>query len=241
MGAINKRSKLPLYYQLADIIKEKIESDELQEHDKLPAERELCDIYSVSRATVRQAMQELEIEGYVYKAHGKGTFVMSKKIKQDLQNFYSFTKEMEKIGKKPASLVAEFGVTECSLKIAQKMGMPVGSKVYKFVRLRLADNEPMMLETTYLPYNRFQGLTKEMLETQPLYDILTTRYDTTLTMAEESFVPVATREHEAELLHSIPKSPALMVERLTYEESSVIEYTVGIVRGDKFRYRVVLK
>lgn len=241
MTTINKASKLPLYYQLADIIKEQIESNELQEHDKLPAERELCELYDVSRATVRQAMYELELAGYIYKSHGKGTFVMSKKIKQDLQKFYSFTTEMEKIGKKPSSQVIEFEVVEANEKIALKMNISVGDKLYRFKRLRLADNEPMMLETTYLPHDKFQGITKEQLESQPMYTILTGQFNASLTMAEESFVPVTTRKDEAELLQTIHKAPALMIERLTFDDNDVIEFTVGIVRGDKFKYRVVLK
>lgn len=241
MNGINKSSRLPLYYQLVDIIKEKIESNELAEHDKLPPERELCEIYDVSRATVRQAMKELEIAGYVYKSHGKGTFVMSKKIKQDLQKFYSFTTEMEKIGKKPSSQVIEFEAIECNNKIAAKMGCKLGDKLYKFKRLRLADNEPMMLETTYIPLARFQGISKAQLETQPMYTIFSEQFNVKITMAEESFVPVTIREDEALFLQAIPKSPALMVERLTYEGNTVIEYTVGIVRGDKFKYRVVLQ
>jgi len=241
MLGINKDSRLPLYCQLSDTIKEKIESGEWVEHTKLPSERELCDIYQVSRATVRQAMQDLEINGYIYKAHGKGTFVNPLKIKQDLLKFYSFTEEMKKLGKTPTSSVIDFTVVDSSEKVAKKMRVNSGDPVYKFTRLRLADGEPMMLETTYVPCHRFPGITKDMLEERPLYDILTKEHDTNLTMAEERFVPVLVRENEAELLQYLPQSPGMMIERLTYEGDTIIEYTVGIARGDKFEYRVVLQ
>lgn len=239
--AINKENRLPLYCQLSDIIKEKIESGEWSEHYKLPAERELCELYDVSRATVRQAMQDLEVNGYIYKSHGRGTFVNPLKIKQDLLKFYSFTEEMKKLGKAPTSQVIDFCVVAVSEKVAKKMGVSEGERVYKFTRLRLADGEPMMLETTYTPCGRFPGLTKAQLEQRPLYEIMTKEHGASLTMAEERFVPVLTRENEAKLLQYLPQSPSMMIERVTFEDQLIIEYTVGIARGDKFEYRVVLK
>jgi len=241
MAPIDKNSKLPLYYQLSDLIKEKIETGEWPEHHKLPPERELCQMYGVSRATVRQAMQELEVNGYIYKEHGRGTFVKPLKIRQDLLRFYSFTEEMKKLGKVPSSRVIDFCVEKCSEKVAKKMELQPGENVYKFTRLRLADEEPMMLETTYVLYEPFPGITREKLENTPLYNVLTQEFGVSFTMAEERFVPVLTRENEAELLQNLPRSPSMMIERLTYNHNRIVEYTVGIARGDKFEYRVVLK
>lgn len=76
-----------------------IEEGKLKEHDKLLSEREYCDLYDISRATVRQAILELEKNGYIYKQQGKGTFVSPQAFKQDLLKFYSFTDEMKKLGK----------------------------------------------------------------------------------------------------------------------------------------------
>lgn len=241
MGKIDKKSKLPLYHQLAEIIKGKIETGEWEEHKALPPERELCEIYGVSRATVRQAMQELEVAGFIYKEHGRGTFVKPPKIRQDLLGFYSFTEEMKKIGKTPSSRVINFSIEEATGKIARKMNLKPGERVYKFTRLRLADDEPMMLETTYIPYDKFPGITGEKLGKTPLYNVLTNEHGVVLTMAEERFVPVLTRENEAEFLGNPPKSPSMMIERLTYSGDLLVEYTVGIARGDKFEYRVVLQ
>ncbi len=94
---IDKTSRMPLYYQLMDIIIDMIDSGELVEDDQLPSERELCEIYDISRSTVRQAIQELEKEGYIYRVHGKGTFVSKEKFRQELLEFYSFTEEMKKL------------------------------------------------------------------------------------------------------------------------------------------------
>lgn len=241
MGVIDRKSRLPLYYQLADIIREKIETGQWKEHTRLPPERELCQIYGVSRATVRQAMQDLELNGYIYREHGRGTFVKPSKIRQDLLGFYSFTEEMKRLGKTPSSRVVDFTVEECTEKVAGKMKMNAGERVYRFTRLRLADEEPMMLETTYIPFEKFPGITGDKLEQIPLYDVLANEHGVVLTMAEERFVPVLTRENEAELLEYLPHTPSMMIERLTYSGDLIVEYTRGIARGDRFEYRVVLE
>jgi len=241
MKVIDKESRIPLYYQLMDIIKEMIEEGHLSENDQLPSERELCETYNVSRSTVRQAIQELEREGYIYREHGKGTFVSPEKFKQDLLSFYSFTDEMKKIGKTPSSQVLDFKVIKCNDELAKKMKLDSGEKVYMFTRLRLADNEPMMLETSYVPCSRFPGLTKEQLEQSAMYEIFTKKYNAVFTCAEEIFQPVLTREEEALLLQYRPGLPAMMIERITHENSTIIEYTKGIARGDRFKYHVLLK
>lgn len=241
MIEIDKNNKLPLYYQLYEIITHDIKYGAFDENDKLPSERELCERFDISRSTVRQAMNELEKDGYIYKEHGKGIFVSPKSFKQDLLKFYSFTDEMKKIGKNPTSKVLDFEKIKSDERLARKLGIKISGKLYKFTRLRLADDEPIMLETSYLPVSRFPNLTREELEEKPMYDIFRDKYDVEFSKAEERFRPVNTRKNEAEILNVSRKVPGMMIERSTYEGEKVIEYTVGIARGDKFEYRVMLE
>lgn len=240
MKTIDKSNIIPLYYQLMNIIIHMIEEGNLREDDKLPSERELSDSYSISRSTVRQAISELEKEGYIYRIHGRGTFVSPRMFKQNLLRFYSFTEEMKKIGKIPSSKVLDFAIINCNEKLTKEMKLDSGKKLYVFTRLRLADNEPMMLETSYVPCSRFPGLTKELLEESPMYDIFKIRYNVSITSAEEIFQSVLTRENEAKLLKYNSGLPSMMIERTTYENENVIEYTKGIARGDRFRYSIIL-
>jgi len=137
---IYKNRHLPLYYQLKKIVIKMIESRELKENDQLPTESELCKRFDISRATTRQALKELASEDYIYMLQGKGTFVSPIKFQQNLLKFYSFTEEMKKIGKNPISLVLEFKIIKPNKKIAQILKVNQNNKVYKFIRLRLADN-----------------------------------------------------------------------------------------------------
>ena len=106
MNEIDKLSKTPLYVQLMDILIDKIENY-MEENDQLDSEREICEKYALSRTTVRQALDELEKEKYIYKMHGKGNFVASRRMEQELLKVYSFTDETKKLGKKPSSKVAK--------------------------------------------------------------------------------------------------------------------------------------
>jgi GntR family transcriptional regulator len=240
MKKIDKKSRVPLYYQLVDLIVEDIEAGILKENDKLLSERELCDLYDISRSTVRQAMIELEKGGYIYKEHGKGTFVAEKKLKQDLQKFYSFTEEMKKLGKKPSSKVLAFEVVEAEDKIARRLELCEGDEVYVIKRLRLADLKPMMLEISYVPCDRFPNMTREDLESNAMYEIFKSRYGAKLSRAEEIFSAVLVRKSEARTLDVSEGTPGMRIERYAYEGSKKIEYTKSIARGDSFKFRVVL-
>jgi GntR family transcriptional regulator len=241
LKTISGDNRLPLYYQLYDIIVEKIESGIHVENDKLLSERELCEKYDISRATVRRAMVELEKNNYIYKKQGKGVFISSKAFEQDLLKFYSFTEEMKKINKVPSSRVIDFQLTEANEKISKNLKVGYGTDVYKFTRLRLADNNPMMLETTYLPAKRFEGLNKELLNSQAMYDIFRDKYNVTFKKAEETFQATGINIKEAEYLNVKEGSPAILLKRITYEANTPIEYTVSVARGDKFKFHVMLE
>jgi len=237
---LDKDSNIPLYSQLMDILVNTIEN-EMKENEKITSERELCKIYDVSRTTVRQAMSELEREGYIYIKNGNGTFVSSRKFNQNLQDVYSFTKEMKELGKVPASRVLKFEILTTSNVITKKMKLMQGDLVYKFTRLRLADDEPMMLETTYVPCNIFPGITKDNLNTLALYDIFEDSFNQIVEYAEETFLPVLTNEAEAKYINVEVGSPSLKITRYAFNKfNKIIEYSVSIIRGDKFKYHLKL-
>lgn len=240
MKEIDKLSKTPLYVQLMDILINKIENY-MEENDQLDSEREICEKYSVSRTTVRQALDELEKEKYIYKVHGKGNFVSSRRMEQELLKVYSFTDETKKLGKKPSSKLLNFEIAEASDKVLRKLKIGENELVYKISRIRLADDVPMIYEVTYLPYERFLGMTKEMLIESPMYELFKNNFHTNITSAEEAIEGILINKLESIYLDIAEGQAGLKVERITYSNKKVIEYTVSIARGDKFKYRVSLK
>ena len=118
--------KQPLYDQLFDLLKEKIEN-EMEPNSMLPSERELSDQYGLSRTTVRLALQELERIGYIYRQQGKGTYIS--KLSDDATNLataYSFTDQMKAMGKVPRTEIIDFHIVEANKYLAKQLGVYLG-------------------------------------------------------------------------------------------------------------------
>ncbi len=217
-----------------------IGDERYHEHEKLPSERELCEIHDLSRITVRQALQELEREGYIYKLHGKGTFVAPKSFNQKLVKLYSFTEEMKKADKVPTTKVLSFNELAIDERLAMKMGLEPLEHVYKVIRLRLANHEPLMYETSYLPKKMFPHLTATDLVERPMYDVFQQDYQIGVTKAIERFSAASIRAEEAAYLNMNEEQPAMLIKRYAYFREQLIEYTISVARGDKFNYTVEL-
>ncbi|HFR3977945.1 TPA: GntR family transcriptional regulator [Streptococcus suis] len=229
----------PLYLQLVDTL-EIIIRDNMEPNEKLFSERELTQVYGVSRITVRLALQELEKRGLVYKKHGKGTYVSEiSNSAVDLSQAYSFTEQMRRIGKIPSTKILSFSTILVTDFIAQQLQVSLGDQVFELERLRLADGIPMMLERTYVPVEIFPQLSKERLEELPLYEIFFEDYGQQIRLAEEEFYASIALDNEATLLRIPNSSPVLHLIRKTYNDRNrLIEFTFSIARGDQFRYKV---
>lgn len=236
---LDASSEKPLYLQLVDRLEMEIRESMLA-NDKLSSERELTQIYGVSRITVRLALQELEKRGLVYKKHGKGTYVSEiTDSAVDLSTAYSFTEQMKKLGKEPRTKILSFRVVEPPESIAQQMQITSGQKIFEIERLRLANNIPMMIERTYIPYALFEGLTEDMLKKHSLYDIFRDQFGEVVRLADEEFYASIALDNEAQLLDIHSGNPVLHLLRKTYNTKNiVIEYTFSIARADQFRYKI---
>lgn len=235
----NSVKKQPLYDQLVDLLKEKIKL-EMKPNQILPSERELSTRYGLSRTTVRLALQELEKMGYIYRQHGKGTFVsdLSKQI-TNLSGAYSFTEQMLSLGRVPTTKVFEFSLLEANKFLGTQLQLSIGDPVFKLKRLRLSDGQPMMVERTYLPVKKFIHLTRDQVEEKPLYTIFEEDFKQTIQVAEEEFFASIARKKDADLLGILEGAPVLHLLRTTYNtKNEVIEYTKSIARADQYRYRI---
>lgn len=213
---------------------------EYNDHDKLPSERQLCEIYGVSRITIRQALQQLAQEGHIYKEHGKGTFVAPKAYTQPLKSLYSFTEEMKKINKTPSTKVLSFQQITLDERRANKLQLAPFSEGFQIVRLRLADDEPLMYETSYIPKAHFPNLGEEDIKNRPMYDVFYEDYGITVTKATERFTATKVRKTEANHLRVNSGTVGMLIKRRAFSKDTLIEYTISIARGDKFAYTVEL-
>lgn len=234
-------SMIPLYHQLKEILREKVESGEWKPHDLIPSEPQLARQYQVSRATARRAVDDLTKEGLFYRKQGKGTFVSPPKIVQGLSRFYSFSRDMKTKGLNPKSKVLHLYETLPGSNVKRTLQLGNGDRVYELQRLRLAKDEPIILETSWLPADMFSGLTVKALEENSLYDLMEKVYGVRPVKAEEYFEPVCVDEYESKMLGVEEGSPALLLHRVAYNEvGRPVELCKSIVRGDKCRYYVKL-
>ena len=230
-----------LYLKLSDMLAEQIMDGTLAEGTLLPSERELCQIHGLSRTTVRQALQDLSQKGYSRAIHGKGTVVVRPQIRQELRSIYSFDADMRRLQKNPETKIMDFVKIVPTGNVAAMMNLPSGESVYRIMRLRLADNEPMLLETNYLPCDRFPEFCREMVENQSLYRVLTSKYSLNIDVAEETFEPILLRPIEAQMLHTGQGSLGMLIERISYENGRVIEISKSVSPASKFKHHVVLR
>ena len=236
---LDKNSPISLYNQLIDILIADIKNN-LQPNHKMLSEREICTKYNISRTTVRQALQELENIGYIYKVTGKGTFVSNtSQPRGNLSEGYSFTEQMRSIGKVPRTEVLTFEVVKCYTEIAEQMQLKAGDQVYFLKRLRLADEVPMMLEISYLPEHLFPNLEQQLIQRKPLYDIIKENYGETISLANEEFAAGLVKAKAAKLLDVQTNNPCLNLKRTTFNnKNQVLELTFSTARSDQFVYKI---
>jgi GntR family transcriptional regulator len=236
MEDITRPIKTIMYQEVYNDLKAIITSKNLQEHDKLPTEFELCDNYNTSRITIRRALDELEKEGFIYKIRGKGTFVAPKQIVQNRSKFANFYSDVEDMGKCPSSKIVSFSSKLANEKVAEKMRLNEGDRIYELVWVRYADDEPLVYEKIHLPYDRMPGLERYDIANLKLYDILSKNYDVKMTLGQENFTLHSLTADEAIKLNKKKNDAVIKVERVIYENDAVIEFTESVVRGDRFIY-----
>lgn len=240
---IDRQEKVPLYHQIDQNIRTLLKDRKLQAGDTVPSEWDLSELYGVSRLTVRRALDGLVREGLLTRRHGVGTFVADPGITRITPSKLSFTHKMREMGLMPGSIMVSLKSIPAPPKVATYLRIEIGAPVTELVRLRLADGEPIMLETAYLSQVRFPDLTAETLTNgDSLYEFLFSHYQLTVAAVEQTLEPTRLRPAEATLLKSEPESPAILNELVAFAaDGSAIEYSRSVTHSNKckfyFRFR----
>lgn len=238
---IDQESDIPVYQQLAGVFSSMITNGGLSVGDSLPTENALCQRLNISRSTVRQAFQMLEDDGLIVRKRRIGTRVCKPKLKRNLNNLYNFTTEMLALGLNPSSRVINFRTMHPPVKIATKLNIDQSRTVFLIQRLRMANGEPLLLETAYIPTNFCANLTKSRLN-DSLYAMISEYSGVAPGEASETYEAVGLTKQEAVLLNAHPGDPALRIQRTSKNTAGeTFEYCTIIARGDRNKYQIVLK
>ena len=236
MFKIDKKSEIPLYQQLAHSIKKAVDEQKLKENDKIPAENEFCKIYDLSRTTVRQALDILEKDGYIYKLRGKGSYVSTPKIYQNRSSFSKFYDDMRSLGKVPVSKIISLKIKVADAYVREKMQLEENEMLCQIKWIRYGNNEPLIYETINLNYKLVDGIEMKELTDKKLYDILSEEYGIKMTHGKELFYPCKLDINEAKNLGLKENDLGMKVERVVFQGKDVVEYTTSTVRGVRFIY-----
>lgn len=241
---INHFSDTPLYKQLADFIQKNIEDKTVRPGDLMTPENTICEILDLSRSTVRNAIQVLVDKEILVRHQGKGTYVSSATIPNITSYTYDFTSSAKSIGAMPSSkVIINEVLKETPEDICNILGMAGNDKTtFHLRRLRLLDDEPIMLEDVHIPYYLCPGMEKYDFSHLSLYEIFSSVYNIPVAKANETLTPGLVTEYEAKYLGVNPNSACANIKRTAYLSSGVIcEYTTSTTRADKITLRMSLK
>ncbi len=236
MDAIDRTIKLPYYQQLYEILRNGITRGEWKPGDLIPPESELIKTYRVSRITVRQVLGMLVQEGLVYRERGRGTFVAHPPVDQVLGRIVSFTEDMRRRGFKPASRLLSSSMVAASPEIAERLQVEPGAELARIRRLRLADDEPMSVEESFLIHRACPGILAVYHPTSDsLRELLERRYGIHISRAKQVIRAIAATRELARLLSIPARSPLLFVERVSYSQQGIpIEFLKIYYRADRY-------
>ncbi|MCP3027842.1 GntR family transcriptional regulator [Halobacillus sp. A5] len=233
---VDKKSPLPMYYQIEEDLKQRIANQEYKTSDMIPSERELSEAFKVSRMTVRQAITNLVNEGVLYREKGRGTFVAEEKIEQPLQGLTSFTEDMKARGMEASSRLLTFEVMRAPSDISRKLEIGEEAAVYKIQRIRYADQKPMAVETNFLSVDMFPDLSEETV-LGSLYSYVEKMKKQTIGKAHQMIEATTADQSLADLLDIPVDSAILSIERhSSLSDGTPFEVVKSSYRADRYKF-----
>lgn len=239
-------SRIPLYYQVENVLREKIASGAFAAGDKLPTESDLIDLFGVSRITVRQALSALADENLIERRQGSGTFVAQRRTRkrkfEGVTHLTGSLDELIEMGLDTPVKMLEFNRIEADKHEAELLQVKTGTTVFMLKRLRLHENQPYSLIVNYLPLEIGEQLTVEDLNSGSILQSIENKFGYHLHEARQQIKAELAAPYVAELLNIRVGSALLSIERTVYTDNGKpIEFVHTLYRSDIYGFSVYLK
>ena len=237
---IKLNSAIPLYQQVAEDLKNRIEQGEFCSGQSIPSEAKLCEQYEVSRITIRNAIAELVEQEILVKYQGKGVFVRTPKISSSLTTFKGFTYFCQENHIKTYTKILENKVVSANAVMTKKLELKDGEKLVYLKRLRHVNDRPVMIEHVYLPYSKYGFLSKIDMENCSLYEKITEK--TGLQIEDNCYTSIIletniTPEEEIVLMGlSEPNAVFVLTETVYLNTGNPLHITKQVLLGDYFKF-----
>ncbi|MBA7533384.1 HTH-type transcriptional repressor GamR [subsurface metagenome] len=238
---LDPNSKLPKYVQILNWLHGMISRGKIKVGDQIPTEEELSLMFGVNRMTVRKAIEELSLDKKIERKRGKGTFLIAAKPKDlvyKLEHISSFTDDMKALGITPRTDTRLIEVVEPNKDVRSILSLKKKEQVIYTLRVKYAEEEPVLIERSYLPYSEFKEILHMDLDGS-LYHLLVENFNITLHQSTQIFSSILSSQEDTELFNLKQSCPCIMIESVMYDPNNIpIEILYSYFRGDKYKFRV---
>ena len=233
--SINKNSFEPLFLQTKNMIKDFIYENNLKPGDKIPNEEELCNLFKVSRITIRRAISELVNDELLYRNHPKGTFIATPRLKLNfIGEFESFAQEIVSKGFNLKDKILVSKSIRANSDISYILNLPIGKKIYNFLRLRFVENDVICLVDSYINSKICPNLNMNYHKNESLYRVIEKEYGLQIFKAHRTLEPITANQKDEELFEIKKGDPMFLIRSKSFlEDGTVIEYYEAKIRGDR--------
>ena len=208
----------------------------LQPNDRLPGEREMCEMWNVSRTTLRSAIHRMTEEGKLYSQKGSGTYVAQPRMERNLRDMKSTSEQIRGTGHIPGTRVLYADVIECTRYLSHKLHLPLGHKLFFLKRLRLMDGAPYMLELSYVDYDCCPGIENISFHEESLYAELK-RFGVQMAEGHETIGITYATEEESQYLQVDEGTYLFYLTSTSVDtDGKIFEFSKSVARPDKVRF-----
>lgn len=238
-------STISKYEMICNDLIKKIEKGVYKENEVLPSETQMIEIYNVSRITIRRAIDELAILGYIEKNQGKRCTIKNRQNIQELNRIFSYTEEILKHGMTPTRKIIECGIRLANTEDKESFHMDRTAIVFSLKRVIYANNFPLCYSEASLPYYMFQGIDLVDFTDQSLYDIIENSYQIKILTSALNLKALPAEATISEILGTDENQPILYTHGITYGNykgnSTPIEYFKSYYNTEYFEYSLIQK
>lgn len=231
---LDRESSTPLYVQLADILRAKIERGEWKPNHRIPSENDLNKMYGISRMTARQVLAQLVNEDLLFRVQGKGTFVAPRKIATRSPAYKGIREQLEQMGYQTETELLVNELVPAGAQVTRHL--PGAERVHHLLRLRRVEGEPISLHESFVPEHLAPTLPEHDAASQQLCVILEEHFDLRMSKVTESLESVRASSQESRLLGVSRNAPLLLLQQSIRNPDGVpFEYSRIVFRGDRIR------
>ena len=209
----------------------------LKSNTKIPSEKDLCDMWGISRSTLRQAVDFLESEGLLYRIKDKGIYVSPKKYERNMAGVDAMVKDLINQGNKVSKKIISMNEIVSSKQISKKMSIKLGTKVFEIVRYRVINDIPCTIETAYINAEKYPDFISHYNEKASMDKLFGEYYDTVQVSGVERINVTYASEMEAKVLKVPNGTPLFFASGVSLDQKGeTVMYYKQLIRPDKFNF-----